>query len=139
MALHIHTYTKLGGQAVVLDVKGIWRELTGVVDCLAANIMSRVRSIAKVTKAVALGDLPKRIEVDCSGEILDLKKTVNGMVIQLQALATEVTCVTLEVGSQGKLGGQAVVPDVEGVWQQLTVNVRIHLRSLYDEYLIVPR
>ena len=92
---------------------------------LAANLTSQVRSIAQVTKAVALGDLSKQIEVDCSGEILDLKNTVNGMVIRLRALATEVTRVTLEVGSQGKLGGQAVVPDVEGVWEQLTVNVSL--------------
>ena len=75
-------------------------------------------------QAVANGDLSKQIEVDAQGEILDLKNTVNGMVIRLRALAAEVTRVTLEVGSQGKLGGQAVVPDVEGVWEQLTVNVR---------------
>ena len=82
---------------MVLDVEGTWRELTGVVNRLAANLTSQVRSIAKVTKAVALGDLSKQIEVDCSGEILDLKNTVNGMVIWLRALATEVTRVTPEV------------------------------------------
>ena len=74
---------------------------------------------------MALGDLSKQIDVDARGEILDLKNTVNGMVIRLRALAAEVTRVTLEVGSQGKLGGQAVVPDVEGVWEQLTVNVSV--------------
>jgi osomolarity two-component system, sensor histidine kinase NIK1 len=115
---------KLGGQALVLDVEGTWRELTGVVNKLAANLTNQVRSIAKVTKAVALGDLSKQIEVDARGEILDLKNTVNGMVVRLRALAAEVTRVTLEVGSQGKLGGQAHVPDVEGVWFELVRNVR---------------
>ena len=97
--------------------------MTAVVNNLAANLTSQVRSIAEVTKAVALGDLSKQIAVDARGEILDLKNTVNGMVVRLRTLAAEVTRVTLEVGSQGKLGGQAVGPDVEGVWQQLTVNV----------------
>jgi HAMP domain-containing protein len=106
-----------------LDVEGTWRELTGVVNKLAANLTNQVRSIAKVTKAVALGDLSKQIDVDARGEILDLKNTVNGMVIQLRALAAEVTRVTLEVGSQGKLGGQAHVPDVQGVWFELVRNV----------------
>jgi methyl-accepting chemotaxis protein len=87
-------------------------------------LTNQVRSIAKVTKAVALGDLSKQIDVDARGEILDLKNTVNGMVIRLRALAAEVTRVTLEVGSQGKLGGQAHVPDVEGVWFELVRNVR---------------
>ena len=98
---------------------------------LAANLTSQVRSIAEVTTAVARGDLSKQIDVDAQGEILDLKNTVNGMVIRLRALAAEVTRVTLEVGSQGKLGGQAVVPDVEGVWEQLTVNVRPISLSLF--------
>ncbi|TFK18039.1 hypothetical protein FA15DRAFT_731614 [Coprinopsis marcescibilis] len=115
----VGTEGKLGGQALVLDVEGTWRELTGVVNKLAANLTNQVRSIAKVTKAVALGDLSKQIEVDARGEILDLKNTVNGMVVRLRALAAEVTRVTLEVGSQGKLGGQAHVPDVEGVWFEL--------------------
>ncbi|TDL24345.1 hypothetical protein BD410DRAFT_814134 [Rickenella mellea] len=129
----VGTEGKLGGQALVLDVEGTWRELTAVVNNLAANLTSQVRSIANVTKAVALGDLSKQIEVDARGEILDLKNTVNGMVIRLRALAAEVTRVTLEVGSQGKLGGQAVVPDVEGVWQQLTVNVNRMCSSLTDQ------
>ena len=90
---------------MVLDVEGTWRELTGVVNRLAANLSSQVRSIAKVTKAVALGDLSKRIEVDCSGEISDLKNTVNGMVIRLRALATEATRVTLEVRRSGCRSG----------------------------------
>ncbi|KAI0298323.1 hypothetical protein BC826DRAFT_999267 [Russula brevipes] len=107
-------HRKLGGQALVLDVEGTWRELTGVVNKLAANLTNQVRNIARVTKAVALGDLSKQIDVDARGEILDLKNTVNGMVVRLRALAAEVTRVTLEVGSQGILGGQAHVPDVEG-------------------------
>lgn len=85
---------------------------------------NQVRNIARVTKAVARGDLSKQIDVDARGEILDLKNTVNGMVVRLRALAAEVTRVTLEVGSQGILGGQAHVPDVEGVWLELTRNVR---------------
>jgi osomolarity two-component system, sensor histidine kinase NIK1 len=116
--------SKLGGQALVLDVEGTWRELTAVVNKLAANLTNQVRNIARVTKAVALGDLSKQIDVDARGEILDLKNTVNGMVVRLRALAAEVTRVTLEVGSQGILGGQAHVPDVEGVWLELTRNVR---------------
>ncbi|KAJ3740011.1 histidine kinase [Lentinula detonsa] len=124
---------KLGGQALVLDVEGTWRELTAVVNKLAANLTNQVRSIAKVTKAVALGDLSKQIEVDASGEILDLKNTVNGMVVRLRALAAEVTRVTLEVGSQGKLGGQATVPDVEGVWFELVRNVNRMCASLTDQ------
>ena len=107
----------------MLDVEGTWRELTGVVNKLAANLTNQVRNIARVTKAVALGDLSKQIDVDARGEILDLKNTVNGMVVRLRALAAEVTRVTLEVGSQGILGGQAHVPDVEGVWLELTRNV----------------
>ncbi|KAF4622058.1 hypothetical protein D9613_009580 [Agrocybe pediades] len=129
----VGTEGKLGGQALVLDVEGTWRELTGVVNKLAANLTSQVRSIAKVTKAVALGDLSKQIEVDARGEILDLKNTVNGMVVRLRALAAEVTRVTLEVGSQGKLGGQAHVPDVEGVWLNLVRNVNRMCSSLTDQ------
>ena len=95
---------------------------------------NQVRSIARVTKAVALGDLSKQIDVDARGEILDLKNTVNGMVVRLRALAAEVTRVTLEVGSQGILGGQAHVPDVEGVWLELTRNVR-HFRCALLPFL----
>ncbi|KAF9008664.1 hypothetical protein BDZ89DRAFT_1095245 [Hymenopellis radicata] len=105
----VGTEGKLGGQAVVPGVEGTWQELTNVVNVLAGNLTSQVRSIAAVTKAVAVGDLSKQIEVDARGEIQDLKNTVNGMVIRLRALAAEVTRVTLEVGSQGKLGGQANV------------------------------
>ena len=100
-----HAYSKLGGQALVLDVDGTWRELTGIVNHLATNLTSQVRSIAKVTKAVVLGDLSKQIKVSCSGEILDLKNMVNDMVIWLQALATEATHVTLEVRWSGCRSG----------------------------------
>ncbi|KAG6379634.1 hypothetical protein JVT61DRAFT_10152 [Boletus reticuloceps] len=129
----VGTEGKLGGQARVLDVEGTWRELTGLVNKLAANLTHQVRSIATVTKAVALGDLSKQIDVDARGEILDLKNTVNGMVIRLRALAAEVTRVTFEVGSQGKLGGQAHVPDVEGVWFELVRNVNRMCSSLTDQ------
>ncbi|KIJ38163.1 hypothetical protein M422DRAFT_176970 [Sphaerobolus stellatus SS14] len=124
---------KLGGQAVVLDVDGTWRELTNVVNVLAANLTNQVRSIAAVTKAVARGDLSKQIEVEANGEILDLKTTVNGMVLQLRTLAAEVTRVTLEVGSQGKLGGMAEVPGVEGVWRELTYNVNQMCSNLTNQ------
>ena len=114
------SHSKLGGQALVLNVQGTWRELTDVVNNLAGNLTSQVRSIAKVTKAVALGDLSKQIEVDARGEILELKTTVNAMVVRLRMLAAEVTRVTLEVGSQGKLGGQAHVPKMAIVSETCT-------------------
>lgn len=126
-------YRKLGGQALVQDVEGTWRELTNVVNVLAENLTNQVRSIAAVTKAVARGDLSKQIEVDANGEILDLKTTVNGMVLQLRTLASEVTRVTLEVGSQGKLGGMAEVPGVEGVWRELTYNVNQMCSNLTNQ------
>ncbi|KAI0071450.1 histidine kinase [Panus rudis PR-1116 ss-1] len=129
----VGTEGKLGGQAFVLDVEGTWRELTAVVNNLAANLTNQVRSIAKVTKAVACGDLSQQIDVDARGEILELKTTVNNMVVRLRTLAAEVTRVTLEVGSEGKLGGQAHVPDVEGVWLELTRNVNRMCSSLTDQ------
>ena len=92
---------------------------------LAANLTSQVRAIAKVTKAVAVGDLSQTIDVEAKGEILELKVTVNDMVLQLRTLADEVSRVSLEVGSQGKLGGQAVVEGVEGVWKEMTQNVSV--------------
>lgn len=123
VSLEVGTEGKLGGQAVVEGVEGTWRELTNVVNRLAANLTNQVRSIAKVTKAVARGDLSETITVVASGEIAELATTVNGMVMSLRLLAGEVSRVSLEVGSMGKLGGQAYVPDVEGVWKDLTVNV----------------
>lgn len=127
VSLEVGTEGKLGGQAVVEGVEGTWRELTNVVNRLAANLTNQVRSIAKVTKAVARGDLSETITVVASGEIAELATTVNGMVMSLRLLAGEVSRVSLEVGSMGKLGGQAYVPDVEGVWKDLTVNVRCWL------------
>lgn len=117
------SYSKLGGQAYVPDVEGSWQELITVINELAASHTSYIRSVAMVTRAVVMGDLSQWMEIDAKGEILDFKNTVNGMVTQLRALTEEITRVTLEVGSEGKLGGQAVVPNAEGIWEQLTVNV----------------
>ncbi|KAG8940973.1 hypothetical protein FRC04_004864, partial [Tulasnella sp. 424] len=119
----VGTQGKLGGQVSEVALGGTWQELCRTVNKLAANLTDQVRAIAQVTKAVALGDLSKMIEVDAQGEILELKTTVNGMVIRLRKLAEEVSRVSLEVGTLGNLGGQADVPDVEGVWWQLTNNV----------------
>ncbi|KAI9364781.1 hypothetical protein BD770DRAFT_469190 [Pilaira anomala] len=119
----VGTEGKLGGQAVVQDVAGTWFELTSNVNIMAANLTNQVRSIAEVTKAVALGDLSKKIEVESGGEILELKNIVNDMVDQLRVFASEVTRVAKEVGTEGKLGGQAVVPNVGGTWMDLTDNV----------------
>ncbi|KAJ6550852.1 hypothetical protein DFH09DRAFT_1262703 [Mycena vulgaris] len=129
----VGTEGKLGAQAHVENVEGTWRELTDEVNTLAANLTTQVRSIAAVTTAVANGDLSKQIEVSANGEILDLKNTVNGMVLRLRTLAVEVTRVTLEVGNQGKLGGEASVPDVEGVWFELVTNVNRMCLSLTDQ------
>ncbi|RXK42509.1 atypical/HisK protein kinase [Tremella mesenterica] len=130
VSLEVGTEGILGGQAVVDGVEGTWKELTAVVNKLAANLTNQVRSIAKVTTAVAKGDLSETIDVEANGEIAELKTTVNGMVMSLRTLADEVSRVSLEVGSQGKLGGQAHVPDVEGVWKDLTVNVNRMCQSL---------
>ncbi|CAK5277952.1 unnamed protein product [Mycena citricolor] len=129
----VGTEGKLGAQAHVENVEGTWRELTDEVNTLAANLTTQVRSIAAVTVAVAKGDLSKQIEVDASGEILYLKNTVNDMVLRLRTLAVEVTRVTLEVGNQGKLGGEANVPDVEGVWSELVTNVNKMCGSLTQQ------
>ncbi|CAG8560821.1 14354_t:CDS:10 [Acaulospora morrowiae] len=130
VSLEVGTEGKLGGQAVVKDVGGTWKELTDNVNIMAANLTSQVRDIANVSKAVARGDLSKKITVDVKGEIWDLKNTINTMVDQLQTFATEVTRVSLEVGTEGKLGGQAVVRDVEGTWKVLTDNVNIMALNL---------
>ena len=114
---------KLGGQADVPGVSGTWKDLTDNVNSMAGNLTAQVREIAEVTTAVAMGDLSKKITVDVKGEILELKDTINTMVDQLNAFASEVTRVAREVGSEGKLGGQAGVPGVAGVWKDLTDNV----------------
>jgi HAMP domain-containing protein len=123
VAREVGTDGKLGGQAVVPNVDGTWMDLTDNVNQMAANLTSQVRSIAEVTKAVALGDLSKKIEVESGGEILELKNIVNSMVDQLNVFASEVTRVAKEVGTEGKLGGQALVPNVDGTWMDLTDNV----------------
>ncbi|KAG8737216.1 hypothetical protein FRC12_017224, partial [Ceratobasidium sp. 428] len=123
VALEVGIEGKLGGQAVVQDVEGVWKVLTDNVNLMALNLTTQVRSIAAVTTAVARGDLSKNIDVDVKGEILDLKITVNGMTDSLRVFAAEVTRVAREVGTLGRLGGQAFVPGVAGVWKDLTDNV----------------
>ncbi|KAG1180155.1 hypothetical protein G6F71_000442 [Rhizopus microsporus] len=131
--LQVGTDGKLGGQAVVKDVAGTWKDLTDNVNQMAANLTTQVRSIAEVTKAVALGDLSKKIEVESGGEILELKNIVNSMVDQLNVFASEVTRVAKEVGTEGKLGGQALVPNVDGTWKGLTDNVNQMAANLTNQ------
>ncbi|HEY0700922.1 MAG TPA: HAMP domain-containing protein, partial [Micromonospora sp.] len=128
VAREVGTEGRLGGQAAVPNVAGTWKDLTDAVNQLAANLTSQVRNIAQVTTAVAEGDLSQKITVDARGEILELKSTVNTMVDQLSSFADEVTRVAREVGTEGKLGGQAAVPNVSGTWRELTERVN-HLAS----------
>ncbi|MDQ0248391.1 HAMP domain-containing protein/signal transduction histidine kinase/CheY-like chemotaxis protein [Sphingomonas kyeonggiensis] len=121
---------KLGGQAQVPGVGGTWKDLTDNVNAMAANLTGQVRNIAEVTTAVALGDLSKKITVDVKGEILELKNTINTMVDQLNSFASEVTRVAREVGTEGKLGGQAQVRGVAGTWKDLTDNVNLMADNL---------
>src|SRR5687767_15577935 len=123
VAREVGTEGKLGGQAQVAGVAGVWKDLTDNVNSMAANLTGQVRNIADVTTAVAKGDLSKKITVEVKGEILELKNTVNTMVDQLNAFASEVSRVAREVGTDGKLGGQAQVRGVGGVWKDLTDNV----------------
>ena len=123
VAKEVGTEGKLGGQADVKGVSGTWKDLTDNVNGLAANLTTQVRNIAKVTTAVAKGDLSQKITVDAKGEILELKNTINVMVDQLNSFAAEVTRVAKEVGTEGKLGGQAEVEGVSGTWKDLTDNV----------------
>ena len=123
VAREVGTDGRLGGQADVHGVAGTWRDLTDSVNFMAGNLTAQVRNIADVTKAVANGDLSRKITVDVKGEILELKDTVNRMVDQLSSFAAEVTRVAREVGTEGKLGGQAQVQGVSGVWEDLTDNV----------------
>src|SRR4029077_8774292 len=124
------TEGKLGGQADVQGVSGTWKDLTDNVNSMASNLTTQVRNIAQVTTAVASGDLSKKITVDVKGEILELKNTMNVMVDQLNSFASEVTRVAREVGTEGKLGGQADVRGVSGVWKDLTDNVNFMARNL---------
>jgi HAMP domain-containing protein len=114
---------KLGGQALVPGVSGVWKDLTDSVNSMASNLTAQVRNISEVTVAVASGDLSRKITVDVRGEILQLKEAINTMVDQLRSFASEVTRVAREVGTEGKLGGQAVVPGVAGTWKDLTDSV----------------
>ncbi|MFE0510002.1 HAMP domain-containing protein [Streptomyces sp. NPDC058964] len=123
MARDVGTEGRLGGQARVDGVSGTWKELTDSVNFMAGNLTSQVRQIAQVTTAVARGDLSQKIDVDARGEILELKNTINTMVDQLSAFADQVTKVAREVGTEGRLGGQAQVPGVAGVWRDLTDSV----------------
>src|ERR687895_2574039 len=123
VAREVGTEGKLGGQAQVIGVAGVWKDLTDNVNSMASNLTGQVRNIADVTTAVARGDLSKKITVDVKGEILALKSTINTMVDQLNAFAGEVSRVAKEVGTEGKLGGQAQVKGVAGVWKDLTDNV----------------
>ena len=125
VALEVGTEGKLGGQAKVQGVGGTWKDLTDSVNQMASNLTAQVRNIAEVTTAVANGDLSKKITVDVAGEILELKKTINTMVDQLNSFASEVTRVALEVGTEGKLGGQAKVKGVGGTWKDLTESVNL--------------
>src|SRR5437899_8741668 len=123
VAREVGTDGKLGGQAEVPGVAGTWKDLTDKVNLMASNLTGQVRNIAAVTTAVARGDLTKKITVDVQGEILELKDTINTMVDQLSSFAAEVTRVAREVGSDGKLGGQADVRGVAGTWKDLTDSV----------------
>ncbi|RYZ06194.1 MAG: response regulator [Myxococcales bacterium] len=123
VAREVGTEGKLGGQAIVPGVAGTWKDLTDNVNSMASNLTGQVRNIAEVTTAVARGDLSRKITVDVKGEILELKNTINTMVDQLNGFASEVSRVAREVGTEGKLGGQAQVPGVAGTWKDLTDNV----------------
>jgi methyl-accepting chemotaxis protein len=130
VAREVGTEGKLGGQANVPGVKGTWKDLTDNVNTMAASLTSQVRDIANVTTAVARGDLSQKVSVDVNGELLDLKDNINQMVDSLNIFAGEVTRVAVEVGTEGKLGGQAEVPDVSGVWKDLTDNVNTMATNL---------
>ncbi|HVF78917.1 MAG TPA: HAMP domain-containing protein [Solirubrobacteraceae bacterium] len=139
VALEVGTRGKLGGQATVEGVSGTWRDLTQSVNQLADNLTDQVRNIAQVTTAVATGDLSKKITVDAQGEILELKDTINTMVDQLNSFAAEVTRVAREVGTEGKLGGQATVEGVSGTWRGLTDNVNLMAGNLTSQVRAIAR
>src|SRR5262245_6679192 len=130
VAREVGTDGKLGGQAAVKGVAGTWRDLTDSVNSMAGNLTGQVRNIAEVTTAVANGDLSKKITVDVRGEFLELKDTINTMVDQLRSFASEVTRVAREVGTEGKLGGQARVEGVSGTWKDLTDSVNFMAGNL---------
>ena len=133
VAREVGTDGKLGGQAQVRDVSGVWKDLTDSVNSMASNLTAQVRNISEVTIGVASGDLSRKITVDVRGEILQLKEAINTMVDQLRSFASEVTRVAQEVGTEGRLGGQAVVPGVAGTWKDLTDSVNAMARNLTDQ------
>ena len=133
VAREVGSEGKLGGQATVEGAGGVWKDLTDSVNEMASNLTGQVRNIAEVTTAVAKGDLSRKITVDVKGEILELKNTINTMVDQLNSFGSEVTRVALEVGSEGKLGGQAHVPGVAGTWKDLTDSVNIMASNLTSQ------
>src|SRR6201981_19378 len=139
VAREVGTEGRLGGQAKVQGVSGTWKDLTDGVNSMASNLTSQVRNIAAVTTAVANGDLSKKITVDVRGEILELKSTINTMVDQLNSFASEVTRVAREVGTDGKLGGQANVRGVAGTWKDLTDNVNAMAANLTDQVRGIAR
>ena len=139
VAREVGSEGKLGGQADVRGLAGVWKDLGDNVNVMASNLTTQVRNIAAVTTAVATGDLSKKITVDVKGEILELKDTVNTMVDQLSSFADEVTRVAREVGMEGKLGGQAVVKGVSGTWKDLTDNVNFMASNLTDQVRGIAR
>jgi hypothetical protein len=139
VAREVGTEGKLGGQADVKGVAGTWKDLTDNVNSMAGNLTAQVRNIAEVTTAVANGDLSKKITVDVKGEILELKNTINTMVDQLNSFASEVTRVAREVGTEGKLGGQAIVRGVAGTWKDLTDNVNFMAGNLTSQVRGIAR
>src|SRR5207302_1077796 len=133
VAKEVGTEGKLGGQADVKGVSGVWKDLTDNVNFMASNLTTQVRGIVKVVTADANGDLSQKITVDAQGEILELKNTINAMVEQLRTFAREVTRVAREVGTDGKLGGQAKVPGVGGTWADLTDSVNVMASNLTNQ------
>src|SRR5436853_4974204 len=133
VAREVGTEGKLGGQAEVEGVSGTWRGLTDNVNMMASNLTDQVRNVAQVTTAVANGDLSKKITADARGEILELKNTINTMVDQLNSFASEVTRVAREVGTEGKLAGQAEVRGVAGTWKDLTDSVNLMANNLTSQ------
>ncbi|WP_228985087.1 HAMP domain-containing protein, partial [Streptomyces sp. DH12] len=129
----------LGGQAHVPGVAGTWKDLTESVNQMASNLTGQVRNIAMVTTAIAKGDLTKKIDIDARGEILELKTTINTMVDQLSSFAEEVTRVAREVGTEGQLGGQARVRDVDGTWRDLTESVNEMAGNLTRQVRAIAR
>jgi HAMP domain-containing protein/signal transduction histidine kinase/CheY-like chemotaxis protein len=139
VAKEVGTEGKLGGQADVKGVSGVWKDLTDNVNSMASNLTAQVRNIADVTKSVAKGDLSRKITVDVKGEVLELKNTINTLVDQLNSFAAEVTRVAKEVGTEGKLGGQADVKDVAGTWKDLTDNVNFMASNLTTQVRGIAR